>query len=156
MPEVPGSRLGSAPALVRLKPDATFGAPPLLLEHLRQVAARVGRVGAELDGTAEFCGRLLEVTLLQRGAAFRDVERRALIAIVCRDEIAPFLEFGCGLVLPPRPRESQPELIPGFAALRLEPRGFLEGRNRVGHLAVPKERLAERQVSPGERRARAG
>ncbi len=98
-----------------------------------------------------FAAASLEVTLLQRGAAFRDVERRALIAIVCRDEIAPFLEFGRGLVLPPRPREGQPELIPGFAALRLEPRGFLEGRNRVGHLAVPKERLAERQVSPGER-----
>ena len=57
--------------------------------------------------------------------------------------------------LRPARDERQPELIVGFAALRLEPRGFLERRDRVGHLAVPKERLAERQVSPRERRARA-
>ena len=97
---------------------------------------------------AEPGGRLLEVVFVECGAAFGDVQVRVLGAIGGRDKLAAFLEFSCGVIGAPRTRQGQTQLVVAFPALRLQPRGLLQCRDRLSRLSHPAAALYQAPGGP--------
>ena len=98
----------------------------------------------------KLCDGLIQIALVERGAPFGDVQVDILVAIVSGGKFTTLLEFLRALVLASRTRQGQPQLVVGFAALRIESRGFLQFLNRFRHFSVLQERLAQGQVGAGE------
>src|SRR6267378_3080028 len=100
----------------------------------------------------ELGGSLIQFAIGERGPAFGDVQAGILVAVVAGRKFAALLHFGCPLVLVAGPRQSQPELIVGFAALWVEPRRFLQFYDCLSQISILQNCLAERQVGPREAR----
>ena len=131
------------------------GHVPLLLQDRPEQALRFREVRPQLDRVAQLRRRSLEVALLERRAPLEDVQARGLVAIVGRHQLAALLQLGGGFLLAAGAGQGEAELVARLAALGREPRRLLQLLDRLRDLAVPQERLAERQVGPGERGRRA-
>ena len=95
------------------------GAPfTLLLQHDIEVALRLRRLGLQLERVTELGRRILQFAFLQRGAAVGDVQRRILVAIVSRNELATLPELGCRFFRASGARQREAELIVSLPARR--------------------------------------
>ena len=125
----------------------------LLLEDLPERALRLRRVGPQLDRHAGTWPPRRSRSPLSSAARPSATSR---LAFWSRSSAAtssrPFWSSGRGFLLAAGPGQRQAQLIVRLPALRLEPRRLLELVDRFRDLAVPKQRLAERQVGPRERR----
>ena len=113
---------------------------------------RLRRRGLQLERMTEFGRRIRQIAFLHGGPGVSDVQRRILVAIVSRNELATLPEFCCRFFRASGASQRQAKLIMSLPARGLQSRCLLELCDCFSNLAVLEKCFTESEVGTGERR----
>ena len=94
----------------------------------------------------KFGGGLIQITLVERHAAFDDIQISVLPPVVGGSQFAALLQLSSGLILLSCPRQSQPELVMSLGILWLKPRRFPKLSDGFLHFPVAEKCLTQSEA----------